>query len=291
MIVIILVVAAVLPGAWTALVMAQDAGDQLSYYISSSQASSVHSQLSQEPGGLAWDYLRGDEYRSLKVEWSAFNRDILDSRNVPFSSFESLIFTHCNKSSISYTFVGTIDASLQKRVYSEDDLRSMSSTVFTNTTSNGVAIVQVMFISGSFSDPSAVGISFTGNRFAIFGDTLNDVYLRVAIAHEMGHLLGLVAPLGLDSPYTPRNASEHYDFADPPHCTSNPCLMRPIVSSYDKPCVFCSADMQEIKNTTAPYSFNGVQPPVRWGFIAVGAAITLIILASALIVYRQKNGP
>lgn len=286
-----LVVAALFPGAFTSLLVVQDGGGELNYFFGSNNANQIHSQLAQLPGGLAWDYLRGDQYPALKVEWTAFDRHILDPRNVPFSSFESLISAHCDKSSISYTFVGTINVSLQKRVYSEADLNSISSSVFRNTTSNGVAIVHVLFLTGSFSDPSAVGISYAGDQFAIFGDTLSDPFLRVAIAHEMGHLMGLVAPLGLDSPYTPANASVHYNFADPPHCTSNPCLMRPTVSSYDRTCVFCTADLQEIKNTTAPYFFSDQKPNVRVGQIAVGGVVTLVLLASALILYRQKNGP
>jgi hypothetical protein len=286
----VLAVAALIPGAYTALLVVQDGGGELTYYFGSNNANLIHSQLAQLPGGLAWDYLRGDQYTALKVEWAAFNPHILDSRNVPFSSFESLIFTHCDKSSISYTFVGIINASLQRQVYSEADLNSISSSVFKNSTSNGVAIVHAVFLSGSFSDPAAVGISYAADQFAIFGDSLGDPFLRVAIAHEMGHLLGLVAPLGLDSPYTPANASVHYNFADPPHCTSNPCLMRPTVSSYDQTCRFCTADMLEIKNTTAPYAFSGQQPNVRVGQIVVGAAITSLLLASALILYRQKNG-
>jgi hypothetical protein len=286
----VLALAALFPGAFTALLVVQDGGGELDYYFGSNNANQIHSQLAQLPGGLAWDYLRGDQYAALKVEWTAFDRHILDSRNVPFSSFESLVFDHCNKSSISYTFIGQINASLQRQSYSEADLNSISSSMFRNTTSNGVAIVHVVFLSGSFSDPSAVGISYAGDQFAIFGDSLGDPFLRVAIAHEMGHLLGLVAPLGLDSPYTPANASVHYNFADPPHCTSNPCLMRPTVSSYDRTCSFCTADMLEIRNSTAPYAFSGQQPNVRVVQIAVGAVITAILLASALILYRQKNG-
>ncbi|HEY3420292.1 MAG TPA: hypothetical protein VGK23_07045 [Methanomassiliicoccales archaeon] len=285
---VILAVAAMLPGVFTALVVVQDSGDQISYYISSTRASSLHSQLSQAPGGFAWDYLRGDDYPVLKVEWTAFNRHILDSRSSPFSSFESMIFSHCNKSSITYTFVGTMEASLQQQVYSEADLNRLYDTVFRNTTSNGVAIVHVAFLTGSFSDPAAVGISFTADRFAIFGDTLIDAYLRVSIAHEMGHLLGLVAPLGPNSPYTPRNATVHYDYQDPPHCTSNPCLMRPVVSSYDKTCSFCNADMLELKNSTAPYAFDQKQPTIRSVPIIVGAIITLFLAVPAFILYRRR---
>ena len=137
--------------------------------------------------------------------------------NAPFSSFVSLVSAQCVKNSISYTSVGTLDASLQKQVFSETDLNDICNREFKNTSGNGVAIVHMLFLSGSFTDPTAVGISFAADRLAIFGDTLSDVYFRVAIAHEMGHLLGLVAPLGLDSPYTPSNASAHYDYADPPH--------------------------------------------------------------------------
>ena len=266
----------------------QDGSEQLSYFISTSRASSIHSQLTQAPGGFAWDYLRGDEYPVLKVEWTSFNRNILDSRSAPFSSFESLILSNCNKSSISYTFVGAIDASLRQQVYSEADLNSISSSVFKNTSSNGVAIVQVAFLTGSFTDPAAVGISFTAERFAIFGDTLIDVYLRVAIAHEMGHLLGLVAPLGLNSIYTPQNATAHYDSVAPSHCTSNPCLMRPVVSSHDKTCSFCNADMQDLKNSTAPYTISKVQPTIRAGLMIVGVGVTSILAASVIVLYRRK---
>jgi hypothetical protein len=283
-----LAVAAMLPGVFTALVVIQDGGEELSYFISSSNASSLHSQLAQAPGGFAWDYLRGDEFPVLKVEWTAFNRNILDSRTAPFSSFESLIFSNCDKSSISYTFVGTIDASLRKQTYSEADLNSMFSTVFKNTSSNGVAIVHVAFLTGSFSDPAAVGISFSANRFAIFSDSLINRYLQVAIAHEMGHLLGLVAPLGPTSTYTPTNATAHYDYADPPHCTSNPCLMRPVVSTNDKTCSFCNADMLELRNSTAPYAFSQTQPTIRTGLILVGAIITSILAISAVILYRRR---
>jgi hypothetical protein len=286
---VILAVAAMLPGVFTALVVAQDGGEQLSYYISSSQASSLRSQLSQAPGGFAWDYLRGDEYPVLKVEWTAFNRHILDSRVSPFSSFESLVSSHCNKTSITYTFVGTIDPSLQKQVYSEADLNAVCSTVFKNTSSNGVAIVHVAFLTGSFSDPTAVGISFTADRFAIFGDTLIDVYMRVAIAHEMGHLLGLVAPLGPNSIYTARNATEHYDYADPPHCTSNPCLMRPVVSANDQTCSFCNADMLELRNETAPYAFSQTQPTIRSDLIIAGTAITLVLAIPAIFLFRRRQ--
>lgn len=288
MIAIVLAVAAMLPGVFTALVVVQDGSGQLSYFIKTSNAESIHSQLSQEPGGLAWDYLRGDVYPVLKVEWTAFDRHILDSRTAPFSSFESLILSHCNKSSISYTFVGTINASLEQRTYSETDLNSICSTVFKNASSNGVAIVHIAFLTGSFSDPTAVGVSFKADRFAIFGDTLINVYLRVAIAHEMGHLLGLVAPLGLDSIYTPKNATVHYDFADPPHCTTDPCLMNPIVSSYDKTCSFCNADMREIRNSTAPYVVNEVQPTIRLGLIAIGLMVTSILAVSAFTLYRRR---
>ncbi|MGD0818421.1 MAG: hypothetical protein ABR986_08520 [Methanomassiliicoccales archaeon] len=289
MIAIMLAVATMLPGVFTALVVVQDGGAQLSYYVSTNHASSIHSQLSQAPGGFAWDYLRGDEYSALKVEWTAFDRHILDTRDLPFSSFESLILSYCTKSSISYTFVGTIAASLQRQIYSEADLNSICSATFKNTTSDGIAIVHIIFLSGSFTDPAAVGISFAADRFAIFGVTLSDIYMRVAIAHEMGHLLGLVAPLGLSSPYTPTNATAHYDSADPPHCTSNPCLMRPIVSSYDRPCSFCTADMEEIKNSTAPYTVSTIQPTVRWNLIAGGVIITSILAISAVIFYR-RNG-
>jgi hypothetical protein len=285
---IILAVAAVLPGVFTALVAVQDGSEELAYYISSNRASSLHSQLSQGPGGFAWDYLRGDDYPVLKVEWTAFNSHVLDTRNAPFSSFESLIFSHCNKSSITYTFVGTIDASLRQQVFTEADLNNVCSTVFKNTSSNGVAIVHVAFLTGSFSDPAAIGISFTADRFAIFSDTLIDVYMRVAIAHEMGHLLGLVAPLGLGSTYTPKNATTHYDSEDPPHCTSDPCLMRPVVSSYDKTCSFCNADMLELRNSTAPYAFSQAQPAIRSDLIIAGAIITSVLAVPAIILYRRR---
>jgi hypothetical protein len=289
LIVIILAVGAILPGAFTALVVAQDGSGQLTYFLSSSNADSIHSQLATAPGGLAWDYLQGEKYSSLKVEWASFDRNILDSRNSPFSSFESLILDNCNKSSITYTFVAPIDAALKRSTYSESDLNSMGSSVFKNTSSNGVAIVHILFLTGSFSDPTAVGISYTGDRFAVFGDTLTDVYLRVTVAHEMGHLLGLVAPLGLDSPYTPTNASVHYDINNPPHCTSSVCIMRPTVSSYARTCVFCTADMREIKNSTAPYAFSNTQPTMRWGLIAVGAILTTTLAVSAMVLHR-KNG-
>lgn len=214
--------------------------------------------------------------------------DSLDSRIAPFNSFESLIFSNCDKSSISYTFVGTIDASLRQQIYSEPDLNSLFSTVFKNTSSNGVAIVHVAFLTGSFSDQSAVGISFSADRFAVFSDSLIDRYLRVTIAHEMGHLLGLVAPLGPNSMYTPSNATVHYDYADPPHCTSDPCLMRPVVSSYDTTCSFCNADMLELKNSTAPYAFDQTQPTIRTGLIIVGTIITSILAIPAIILYRRR---
>jgi hypothetical protein len=271
------------------LILVQDGSAELSYFISTTHANNIHSQLSGVPGGFAWDYLRGDEYSVLKVEWAAFDRHTLDGRNAPFSSFATLISAHCEKSSITYTFVGTLDASLQKRVYSEADLNNICDQQFKNSSSNGVAIVHIMFLSGSFTTPTAVGISFAADRMAIFGDTLTDTYLRVAIAHEMGHLLGLVAPLGLDSPYTPANASAHYDSTDPPHCTINPCLMNPTVSSYDKTCGYCNADMQEIKNSTAPYAVNGVQPAVRTGLIAVGTVLTIALILPSVVLLRKRE--
>ena len=284
-----LAIAAMVPGVYTALIAVQDGGAELSYYISTSQTSSIHAQLSRAPGGLAWDYLKGNEYSSLNVEWTAFDRHILDGRNLPFSSFESLILEHCTKSSISYTFVGTINATFQSRTYTESDLNNICAQEFKNTSSNGIAVVHLVFLAGSFTDPAAVGISFAADRFAIFGDTLSDSFLRVAIAHEMGHLLGLVAPLGIGSSYTPANASSHYDSVDPPHCTSNPCLMRPFVSSYDTTCSFCNADLQEIRNSTAPYSISMSPPIVRTSLIAVGTILTIVMAASAIILNRPKD--
>ena len=284
---IILAVAAMLPGVLTAIIMVQDGADQISDYISVSRANNLHSQLSKAPGGLAWDYLQGGEYSTIKVEWASFDRHTLDNRNAPFSSFESLIFTHCNKSSISYTFVGTIPTSLHLQVYTEDDLNRICDVTFKNTSSNDVAIVHMIFLAGSFSDPSAVGISFTADRIALFGDTLGDTYLQVAIAHEMGHLLGLVAPLGLNSPYTPSNATAHYDSADPPHCITNPCLMRPVVSSNDQICRFCDADLREIANSSAPYAISIYHPTVRYGLIMTGLTLTAILAISSAILIRK----
>jgi hypothetical protein len=268
--------------------MVQDGTSELSYFIASGKATSLHDQLSQAPGGLAWDYLKGNEYPTLKVEWASDDRHILDTRTAPFSSLETLIYGHTEKSSISYTYVGTIAPSLQKQVYTEADLNDICATVFKNTSSNGVAIIHLIFITGSFTQRDAVGISFAADRIAIFGDTLSDTFLRVALAHETGHLLGLVAPLGLDSPYTPANASAHYDAANPPHCTSSSCLMRPTVSSNDNPCRFCSADMREIQNTTAPYTENG-PPTVRIGFILVGAAIAVTLASCALYFNKTEH--
>jgi hypothetical protein len=286
MIATVLAVAAMIPGVFTALVIVEDGSDQLSYFISSSRASSLHSLLAEVPGGFAWDYLRGDEFPALKVEWTAFSAGILDSRAGPFSSFESLISSHCDKSSITYTFVGTINSSLRQQVYTLSDLDTINSATFQNTSSNGVAIVHIAFLTGSFSERSAVGVSFGADRFAIFGDSLVDAYLRVAIAHEMGHLLGLVAPLGLDSAYTPTNATTHYDADNPPHCSSSNCLMRPVVSSSDKTCSFCNADMLEIKNSTAPYTIAR-SPTVRLGIIAAGAIITTLLAVPAIVLFRR----
>ena len=280
-------VSATLPGAFTVIVTVQDGSEQLSNMFSTSRASFLRSQLARAPGGLAWDYLQGEDFPVLKVEWTAFNQNILDSRNSPFSSFQSLIYSHCDKSTISYTFVGTIDPALRQQAYSETDLNTLFSRTFKNSSSNGVAIVHIAFLAGSFSDPDAVGVSFAGDRFAIFGDTLIDLYLRVAIAHEMGHLLGLVAPLGVNSIYTPQNATEHYDSVNPPHCTSNPCLMRPVVSPSDDTCRYCDADMLELRNSTAPYAVTQAQPVVRIGLIAVGAIITLVLAVPAIILFRK----
>ncbi len=282
-------VVAMLPGVFTSVVAIQDASTELSYFISTSSASSIHSQLSQAPGGFAWDYLRGDEYSSIKVEWTSFDRHILDSRILPFSGFESLIFGHCEKSSISYLFVGTIDSSFQRQAYSEADLNSIFSAAFKNSSSDGVAVVHMAFLDGTFSDPAAVGLSFAADRIAIFGYTLSDSFLRVAVAHEMGHLLGLVAPLGLSSPYSAANASSHNDPSSPMHCKINPCLMRPTVSSYDETCSYCAADMLEIRNMTAPYTVTVEHPAVRSGIILGGAILTAIMAVSALVIYRKGD--
>jgi hypothetical protein len=277
------------PGVYTALIVVQDGGGELTYFLSTSRASSIRAQLSHSPGGFAWDYVKGDEYSSLKVEWTAFDRYILDARGMPFSNFESLIFDHSSKSSISYTFVGTIDSSLQSQTYSVSDLNNICAQEFKNTSSNGIAVVHLVFLTGSFIDPSAVGISFAADRFAIFGDTLSNSFLREAVAHEMGHLIGLVAPLGLNSSYTPANASSHYDSADPPHCTSDPCLMNPFVSSYAIPCSFCSMDLQEIKNSTAPYYVRSHAPEFRSGLIAIGTILTVVFATTASILYKSRN--
>lgn len=284
-----LAVAAMMPGVFTAVVAIQDASTELSYFISSSRAISIHSQLSQAPGGFAWDYLRGDEYSSIKVEWTSFDRHVLDSRTLPFSSLESLIVGHCEKSSISYQFVGTIDSSFQRQAYSEANLNSIFSATFKNSSSNGVAIVHMAFLDGTYSDPAAVGLSFAADRIAIFGNTLSDSFLRVAVAHEMGHLLGLVASLGLGSPYSADNASSHDDASNPPHCIINPCLMRPTVSSHDDTCSYCAVDMLEIRNTTAPYTVTIGHPAVRADIILGGVLLTTILAVSALVVYRKSD--
>ena len=65
--------------------------------------------------------------------------------------------------------------------------------------------------------------------------------------------------------------------------------MRPTVSSYDKTCSYCNADMQEIKNSTAPYAKTGSPPTIRYALIAIGAIVTLILVMMATHLYRKNE--
>ena len=93
----------------------------------------------------------------------------------------------------------TLDAS--GSVHTPNDIRRFADEQGKPEQGNGTAVIHVLYLDGSFSEPGVLGVAVRGDAVAVFPDQVSRAATpfapasrieRAVVTHEIGHLLGLV---------------------------------------------------------------------------------------------------
>lgn len=181
---------------------------------------------SRNPGNSARDYLRSTIYQSLKIEVQYMPGYEPDIRAI--NNFVDLISGKLNKPGGIIIEKRMIDPTLRTTFSLDDisDIEYRDRTVFTTGTQMSAYI---LFVDGSYSDGNVLGLSYKNTSICFFGEplryfsgglTADDKVKLIAmlLAHEFGHLLGLV---DMGSPMV----VDHQDNVNNNHCNNPACIM------------------------------------------------------------------
>lgn len=276
--------------------------------------------FSSAPGGRAWDYLQNSTYTELLFEvdiLSPYLEDGLGQKQFNLSYLaehfdvaEELIKEECMNKTVRYVWSSSqFDYSYTVYTprypeYTASELRVLAESNRNYLTGGHTCVIHVIFLDGRYvpsssSGPVIGGTIYAGTTvdattvFIFLPETVENSlygpeypYLSRDLAHEVGHLLGLVAPFGEDSPYNAPNATEHRDLRSVRHCSNASCLMSTDINKRNELCDECKTDLAYLRNSTAPYVALSFPDP-EWIPITIGVALGMI--AAALLVVPKKR--
>jgi len=266
------------------------------------------------PGGRAWDYLQNSTYDTILIEVDIVSpyideRPYDNALNISyladhFNIVENIVLTECNNKKIKYIWTENTQnyyGDLEYPYYSLSELKKIAETYKNYETEGNNSVVHLIFLDGRYSleDDIAIGgtlyagTTIDATTIIIFLPTTvrNTVYaaeypyLSRDIAHEFGHLLGLVATFGGDSIYNAPNATSHRDADSVRHCSDNLCLMSTSIDKGTELCAECKADLAYLRNTTAPYK-SMVEPNID--LIPITSGIIIMAFSGAMIVWKRR---
>jgi len=192
-------------------------------YIDNTQQSYDHNS---NPGHSARDFLEGTSYKSLRIEIQYMPDFKPDSLVIEI--LVDLLNERLNKPSGIFIAQKQIDPTL-KTIFTVDDISDIeyrNRTVFTKGDQLGAYIV---LVSGAYYDNNVLALAYKNTSVCFFGESAGifspgvrkDAQIKIMamlLAHEFGHLLGLVdmgSPMIID----------HRDNINGSHCNNNACLM------------------------------------------------------------------
>jgi hypothetical protein len=177
-------------------------------------------------GASANELLAADKYQSLKIEILYMPGFAPDPQAV--EHLRSFLLALINKPTGVAIVTREIPAS-SKPSMTINDLIDVEKAQRTAFTAGSQIAVSIIYTNGTFANASTLGVAYRNTSVALFAKTINDNSGGIGqpsrtklestiLAHEAGHLLGLV-DLGSEM-QTPHKDTDHGN-----HCNNNGCLM------------------------------------------------------------------
>jgi len=244
-------------------------------------------ELSERPGGLAWDYLTSERYDEISVTAFAPSEDSVSWLITPFIFFDDVVDQTCEKSSIQH--VWTYASFPAKMVYSMDDVREAAESCDVDA-GEGQAVVRILFLSNApGEDVNELAFPLDARTIVIFYESMTSDVVQMELAHNMGHLLGLVRMMGDDGEYAPEWTTDHEDADHQGHCSNPFCVMGKDQIVYTGLCDDCHADAGAIAAMGSPLIPKDVSfDPLPLPFILLGGTLTALF-AMAFIRDRRSG--
>jgi len=278
--------------------------------------------FSSTPGGHAWDYLQNSTYTTLLFEVDVLSPYLTDDPYAKqfnttylakhFDAAEELIRTECMNKTIRYVWtLGSFEYTydfydMYSSYYPEftaSELIELAASYRNYSTDGDTCVIHLIFLDGRYvtsnSNGQAIGgVSYAGTTvdastmFIFLPATVENSlygpeypYLSRDIAHELGHLLGLVAPFGDGSSYDPPSSTEHRDPESVRHCSNTSCLMNAGINKGVELCDDCKADLADLRSSDVPYNLM-TAPRIDWLPFGVCAAVAVV---STCIIYASRR--
>lgn len=224
---------------------------------------------------MAWDYLTSENYDELRVAAFAPAEDSVSWIMTPFVLFEDMVDQTCDKSSVHHEW--TYSSFPVVMVYSMDDVRNAADSCDVEA-EDDEAVVRVLFLNNApGEDVDELAFPLDAQTIVIFYESMTSDVVQMELAHNLGHLLGLVRTMGDDGDYAPEWTTDHQDADSPGHCSNPFCAMGKDQIVYAGLCDDCQADAAAIAAIGSPLirrdvSFDILPLP----FILVGGGMTAL---------------
>ncbi len=262
------------------------------------------------PGGKCLDILQNDGYPSLLFECNIIQTEREDFSNgliynqsffqSHFNTTEEMISMYCEPKSIYYEW-SHVFYSGTPRVFHLDDLNEIAKKFCNHQSENGVFVIHINFINGYYSPnqdeinpgDEYIGVTINSDTIFIFSPyatALSDrglyPFLSRDIAHEMGHLMGLVESFTTLTDLNAPNASKHLDLQHHLHCSTQNCIMNYSSNPWkgNLPCKYCIDDLAYLRNATFTQS-EILEPSFNWSNVLLPGCICVI---GMIIIYKLK---
>lgn len=237
--------------------------------------------ISGKPGGMAWDYLTSDRYDGLNVAAFAPAEDSVSWLMTPFVLFDDVVDQTCDKSSIRHEW--TYSSFPIAMVYSMDDVRNAADSCVA-AAEDDEAVVRVLFLNNApGEDVDELAFPLDARTIVIFYESMTSDVVQMELAHNLGHLLGLVQMMGDGGEYAPEWTTDHQDADDPGHCSNPFCVMGKDQIVYSGLCDDCQADAAAIAAMGSPLIPRDVSfDPLPMPFILLGAAMAVLFAMAYL---------